>query len=82
MKIINKFKNYLNKRKLFKTALKYNCQNTLRSMWNNDTGSWKCPTCNKIHKSTGWNPFTGSEYQQCCDIKAGHRCNIEHGVYK
>ncbi len=38
-----------------------------------DIGSWMCPSCGLVHSSTGWNPFMGYEYPECCTSPQGNK---------
>lgn len=65
---------WLDRRRKYKNALAFNKIHTFTNQYSWSSGKWMCPTCNTVHVSSGWNPFTGSEYPDCCNIACVHRC--------
>ena len=72
MNIFKRIKERRETRRRYRLALEFNRRATLKTQWKNN-GQWMCPTCNRVHNSNGWTPWTGSQYPACCDFQEGHR---------
>lgn len=71
--ILYSVRKWLQNYRHFRRALRFNSEFTFITK----DANWMCPSCGRIHLSTGTGKFAGPLFPACCNFKAGGRIGRE-----